>query len=119
MVITLKAGSDIYHPLGDRFLEQVHQLAHELRREGLQTADQAIEGKKGEILQPLIEITGGGASVGLLLRIIRTWILQRGDRIVELTTGADRSWKLTGKNVSDETLLQVAKELQERDDDGR
>jgi cob(I)alamin adenosyltransferase len=96
-------------------LDEVAALRYELEDAGVTVVEARADGAKGAEVLPFIEtVITGGAGLATIGLVAREWIRRRGRRTIELVLkDGERnvSVTVTGKNVTDETLMKTLKDV--------
>jgi hypothetical protein len=114
--VRIETASRLYARADPAFLEQVMQLRRSLSNAGLQVLEEKAPGSKGglEVTSVVQAIVAGGPGLIALCGVAKSWLKQRGDRIIRLTVHDGDNQvhvlEIHGENVSDESLVAFAKD---------
>ena len=91
-------------------------MRRSLSNAGLQVLEEKAPGSKGglEVTSVVQAIVAGGPGLIALCGVAKSWLKQRGDRIIRLTVHDGDNQvhvlEIHGENVSDESLVAFAKD---------
>lgn len=108
---SMQVRSEVFDANDERWQNQVQVLLEDLRGAGTQVQQNVtpVAGTKGGLSELIIALGSAGV-FSAAVSVIANWLRERNDRVIEITTvqdGDKKITRITGKNVSDETLRQA------------